>query len=122
MINRKVLSRSQSMLLVLTFLFSLRGVQSFAADETDPVQVWAITGDQSETYDNVTIDELEVEGEGQLAIRYPAVEVHAEGGQSAEIEVNGQFLKKMHGQVIFSGKTLAYIKKKQYFCTKFSYS
>ena len=26
----------------------------------------------------------------------------------------------MHGQVIFSGKILAYIKKKQYLCTGFS--
>ena len=91
MMHRKGLKRSLAMLLVFVFVFSLAAVQASAADATEPVRVNANgnVGDNSQTYDNVTIAEMEeTSPEGQPLPHSPAVIVYAEDGKSAEVTVN----------------------------------
>ena len=89
--HRKGLKRSLAMLLVFVFVFSFAAVQASAEDATEPVRVNANgnVGDSSQTYDNVTIAEMEdISAEGQPLPHSPAVIVYAEDGKSAEVTVN----------------------------------
>ena len=91
MMHRKGLKRSLAMLLVFVFVFSFAAVQASAADAAEPVRVNANgdVGDSSQTYDNVTIAEMEeTSPEGQPLPHSPAVIVYAEDGKSAEVTVN----------------------------------
>ena len=83
---QKAIRRSMALLLVLTFVLALGGVQAFAETATDTLTVFANenTGNTSATYDSIAVAEVETNSP-----HMPVAVVLATDGASAELIVTG---------------------------------
>ena len=83
---QKSFRRVLALLLALTFVMALGGVQAFADTATEPVQVNANSdfGDKSASYDSIAVAEVEA-----ASPHMPVAIAYAQDGKTAELTVTG---------------------------------